>query len=104
VFAEDEARLLLTTATTPDELEQMVESEKQKRFGRSKETNLSAQCKKCNFLFACHGDCPKHRFMNLSKDGPGISCLCVSYKKFFEHIAPYMNKMKQLLIQDRQAK
>ena len=87
-----------------DELEQMVESEKQIQFGRGKEANLSAQCRKCDFLFACHGDCPKHRFMDLRKGRSGISYLCNGYKRFFKHIDPYMNKIRQLLKQGKPAK
>ncbi|MFH1371811.1 MAG: anaerobic sulfatase maturase [Planctomycetota bacterium] len=86
-----------------DELGEMVESEKQIQFGRSKETAISTRCRKCDVLFACHGDCPKHRFMKLREGQPGVSYLCESYKRFFKHIAPYMKKIRQLIRQGRPA-
>ncbi len=86
-----------------DELEEMVESEKQIRFGLGKETNLPPRCRKCDVLFACHGDCPKHRFIKLREGQPKVSYLCEGYKRFFKHIAPYMKKIRQLIRQGRPA-
>lgn len=86
-----------------DELREMVESEKQIRFSRSKETELSTRCRKCDVLFVCHGDCPKHRFVIQGKDRPRVSYLCESYKRFFKHIDPYMREIKQLISRGRPA-
>ncbi len=85
------------------DLRQIAESEKQLRFGRDKQETLPECCKKCDVLFACHGDCPKHRFVKGGKDRPRVSYLCEGYKSFFKHIAPYMKKIRQLLRQGRPA-
>jgi len=62
-------------------------------FGQEKKAGLTAYCKACAFRFACHGDCPKHRFA-ISPDGEkGHSYLCEAYKTFFAHAKPYMDFM-----------
>ena len=44
-------------------LAELVTSDKQKKFGRDKWDTLPQFCRKCDFLFACHGECPKNRFL-----------------------------------------
>ena len=59
------------------------------------------QCLNCSYEFACHGECPKNRFM-LSKDGePGLNYLCKGYYQFFDHVAPYMDFMKKEYLAER---
>jgi uncharacterized protein len=84
-------------------LKKMAESDKQLRFGRDKQSTLPAQCRNCVVLFACHGDCPKHRFIKLSDDQSKVSYLCESYKRFFTHITPYMKMLTRLIKQNRPA-
>ena len=82
-------------------LVEMMYSEQQNKFGQMKQQSLPKQCKECEFLFACNGECPKNRFIK-SKDGePGLNYLCKGYKKFFKHIAPYMDFMKNELMNQR---
>jgi uncharacterized protein len=82
---------------TTESLENMINSQFQLAFGKKKENTLPNICKNCEVRFACHGECPKHRFL-LSDDGePGLNYLCASYKNYFKHISPYMKIMKQLL-------
>ena len=75
----------------------LVYSEKQKTFGSDKYDKLPDFCRKCDVLFVCHGECPKHRFLTTPEGQPGLSWLCEGYKNFFHHIDPYMRTMVQLL-------
>lgn len=68
-----------------------------KKFGQAKRDALTRQCRECEYLFACHGECPKNRF-GFSVDGePGHNYLCKGYHQFFSHVAPYMDFMKRCL-------
>jgi uncharacterized protein len=75
----------------------MVNSDKQVAFGALKETTLPRYCRECDVLFACRGACPKHRFLKSPHGEPGLNYLCEGYKKFFNHVRPYMNVMIQLM-------
>jgi arylsulfatase len=66
-------------------------------FGKKKRDTLPTVCKNCDVRFACHGECPKHRFLVSEQNEPGLNYLCASYKNYFKHIHPYMIRMKQLL-------
>lgn len=78
-------------------LTEMMYSEKQRRFGQNKYLSLPQQCKQCSFLFACNGECPKNRFVTTSKGEYGLNYLCKGYFRFFQHVAPYMDFMKNEL-------
>ncbi|MDE7443464.1 MAG: SPASM domain-containing protein, partial [Muribaculaceae bacterium] len=73
---------------------EMMMSEKQQKFGEAKRTSLPRQCRECKFLFACNGECPKNRFAVTADGEPGLNYLCAGYKKYFAHVAPYMDFMK----------
>lgn len=75
----------------------LVDSPRQIAFGRNKSASLPAACRQCPYLFACHGDCPKHRFVPSGKNQPPISYLCAGLKIFFRHIDPTMREMAHLL-------
>lgn len=76
-------------AETP--LRDLVWSEKARAFGQDKADSLAAECRKCPFLFACNGGCPKHRFLR-SDDGPK-NYLCEAYRMFFHHAGPRMRML-----------
>lgn len=82
-------------------LVEMMYSEKQTKFGEAKSKNLPTQCKECEFLFACNGECPKNRFAFTPEGEPGLNYLCKGYYKFFKHVAPYMDFMKKELMNQR---
>ena len=82
-------------------LVEMMYSDKQTKFGEAKSKTLPAQCKECEFLFACNGECPKNRFTFTETGEPGLNYLCKGYHKFFKHVAPYMDFMKKELMNER---
>ena len=74
---------------------EMLYGEKQRSFSQLKYNKLPRQCKECRWAFACHGECPKNRFVNDRYGNPGLNYLCAGYRRFFEHIAPTMDEMKK---------
>ena len=76
---------------------EMMYSEEQQKFGRAKRDSLTRQCRECEYLFACHGECPRNRFSTSVYGEMGQNYLCAGYHKFFEHVAPYMDYMKYCL-------
>lgn len=82
-------------------LEQMVGSEQQKKFGLNKQSSLPRMCRECDVRFACNGECPKHRFLTTPDGEPGLNYLCAGYKHFFHHIDPFMQFMAAELRADR---
>lgn len=75
----------------------MMYSPRMTAFGRAKRDSLPRQCRECDFLFACHGECPKNRFVRTADGEPGLNYLCRGYHVFFTHVAPYMDYMKRQL-------
>jgi uncharacterized protein len=76
---------------------ELVNSPRQRQFGRDKQDGLPGFCRKCRFLFACRGECPKNRFIRTPDDEPGLNYLCEGYQLFFDHIAEPMKFMVQEL-------
>jgi len=74
-------------------LKSLARSSGQSAFGQSKLTSLPNYCIKCEYRFACHGECPKHRFDTTPDGEPGLNYLCKAYKMFFSHVHPYMQFM-----------
>ena len=72
----------------------MLYGERQQQFGRNKSATLPRQCRECQFLFACHGECPKNRFLKDKYGEPGLNYLCKGYQQFFVHVATDMDFMK----------
>ncbi len=69
----------------------------QEAFGLAKSASLPAYCRECPVRFACHGECPKHRFLKTPAGEPGLNYLCAGYKRFFTHIDSPMRTMAALL-------
>lgn len=78
-------------------LREMAASPAQLAFGAVKETTLPAHCRRCPYLFACHGECPKNRFMTSPDGESGMNYLCPSYEKYFRHITPAMNALAKVM-------
>ena len=79
----------------------MLYGEQQQEFSRLKHSSLPRQCKECDMEFACHGECPKNRFMKDKYGDSGLNYLCLGYYHYYQHVAPYMNYMKQELMSQR---
>jgi uncharacterized protein len=84
-------------------LDDMVRSPAQRQFGNDKADTLPKYCRECEVRFACNGECPKHRFLRTPDGESGLNYLCAGYKRFFNHIEPYMVAMRQLLQTGRPA-
>jgi uncharacterized protein len=72
---------------------EMMYSEQQLAFGADKYNTLPVSCKACKYLFACNGECPKNRITENGNER--LNYLCEGYYRFFEHVTPYMDRMKQ---------
>jgi uncharacterized protein len=80
---------------------ELVASDKQRQFGQDKMTTLPRYCQECEVRFACHGGCPKNRFINTPGGEPGLNYLCAGYKMFFNHVNRPMTTMANLLREQR---
>jgi serine-type anaerobic sulfatase-maturating enzyme len=79
----------------------LVNSPQQRWFGEHKQSSLPKYCRECDVRFACHGGCPKDRFITTPDGEPGLNYLCEGYKTFFHHVAKPMTLMVNLLHQGR---
>jgi uncharacterized protein len=82
-------------------LAELVELPEQQEFGRAKRDTLPAYCRSCEVRFACHGGCPKDRFIHTPDGESGLNYLCAGYKAFFGHVDRPMRMMASLLAADR---
>ena len=79
----------------------LVASPRQRQFGLDKRDTLPQYCLDCEVRFACHGGCPKDRFISTPDGEPGLNYLCPGYKLFFHHVDEPMRAMSDLLRQGR---
>ena len=64
----------------------LVGSDVQHTFGMDKRDALPQYCLDCDVRFACHGECPKNRFITTPDGEPGLNYLCAGFKDFFHHV------------------
>ncbi len=76
-----------------EHISKLVNSPQQIKFGNDKKDKLPQYCLNCEVKFACNGECPKHRFIITPDGEEGLNYLCAGYKKFFNHVDPYMRIM-----------
>ena len=81
----------------------MVSSETQYEFGQDKLDTLPQYCLDCDVRFACHGECPKNRFIETPDGEPGLNYLCAGFKAFFHHVDQPMKLMIDLMQNGRLA-
>jgi uncharacterized protein len=82
-------------------LVQLVASAPQRKFGADKLDTLPRYCRECDVRFACHGECPKNRFILTPEGEPGLNYLCAGYMAFFKHIDRPMKMMADMLRRGR---
>jgi uncharacterized protein len=82
-------------------LTELVYSEKQFEFGMAKRQSLTQYCLDCEWLFACHGGCPKNRVRKSPQGEDGQNYLCPAYKEFFAYVDKPMRIMANLLRQQK---
>ena len=76
----------------------LVSSTRQRQFGLEKRDGLPAYCRSCDVHFACHGECPRNRFLKTADSlEEGLNYLCGGYKLFFHHVDKSMRIMAGLL-------
>ena len=97
-FVEPEC-LLGNILETP--MAELVASDKQRQFGQDKLDKIPRYCQECEVRFACHGGCPKNRFIKTPDGEPGLNYLCAGYKHFFKHVDQPMRVMGELLRRNR---
>ena len=66
-------------------------------------TRCPRYCLECDVRFACHGGCPKDRFIATPDGEPGLNYLCAGYKDFFHHVDRPMRFMAEQLAPGRRA-
>jgi uncharacterized protein len=71
----------------------LVASQQQHQFGLDKRDTLPQFCLECDVRFACHGGCPKDRFISTPNGDPGLNYLCAGFKDFFHHVDEPMRFM-----------
>jgi len=76
---------------------ELVASQQQKQFGLDKRDTLPQYCLDCDVRFACHGGCPKDRFIATPDGEPGLNYLCPGFKDFFHHVDGPMRYMCEQL-------
>jgi serine-type anaerobic sulfatase-maturating enzyme len=76
---------------------ELVGSERQRKFGQDKFDTLPRYCLECDVRFACHGGCPKDRFISTPDGEQGLNYLCAGYKAFFHHVDRPMRFMADRL-------
>jgi uncharacterized protein len=84
-------------------LVELMASPRQRSFGEAKRDTLPNQCRVCDVRFACHGECPKNRFVLTADGEPGLNYLCAGYLSFFHHVDGPMRLMADLLRRGRYA-
>jgi uncharacterized protein len=81
----------------------MVQSDRQRLFGMAKRDSLPRYCRECDVLFACHGECPKNRFLTTPGGEVGLNHLCAGWKAFFHRIDEPLQVMTTLMRMGRPA-
>lgn len=72
-----------------------------RKFSKIKTRLLPDECRRCEYYFACRGECPRNRFCKSPSGQPYANYLCSGYKAYFKHVRPYMDYMKREFLEQR---
>ena len=75
------------------QLGDVVYSTQQREFGMNKRNLLPDYCRRCQYNFACNGECPKNRFLRTPDGQPGLNYLCSGIRRFLAHADPYLRQL-----------
>ena len=81
----------------------LISGQRQYEFGQDKRDSLPQYCLDCDVRFACHGECPKNRFLTTPDGEPGLNYLCAGFKQFFHHIEGPVRTILDLMKNGRPA-
>lgn len=77
----------------------MLESARFQAFGRLKPA-LHDDCRKCEWLSLCYGECPRYRFIGSGAGAEALSYFCPSYKSFFPHVRKRLYRTAETVRRD----
>ncbi|GAA5786030.1 anaerobic sulfatase maturase [Chitiniphilus shinanonensis] len=75
-------------------LSQMVFSLRQLEFGLDKFNSLPGECRRCEYLKLCYGECPRTRLLKTRPGEGNLSYLCSGWKRFYSHAAPTLARLR----------
>jgi uncharacterized protein len=75
------------------QLDKMVFSRTQVKFGYAKNETLPQYCRQCAYLTDCWGECPKNRIIRTADGEPGLNYLCRGFKRYFTHAIPEVERI-----------
>lgn len=80
-------------------LSDTIKSPAQRAFGQAKSATLTDRCRNCQVRWACHGGCPKDRFIssNSPSETHNHNFLCAGYEAFFTHATPGIRQLANLI-------
>ena len=75
------------------QLDRLVFSRPQVKFGYAKHETLPQYCRQCAYLTDCWGECPKNRIIRTADGEPGLNYLCHGFKQYFGHAIPEVDRI-----------
>lgn len=78
-------------------LVELMADEKLKKFGDAKRDQLPNQCRECEYLRLCRGECPKNRLVATADGEEELNYLCAGYFAYFAHTSASMRLIADLV-------
>jgi uncharacterized protein len=90
VYPEHEQGNLLETP-----LSDLAFSRRQVKFGMDKKDTLPGQCRRCEHLEDCWGECPRNRLLSTPEGEPGLNYLCKGFQRFYGHASKRIERISR---------